>query len=209
MNCYEVFCGTQRSLSSLFSSIFECFFEILLGSLPLKLWQCVWWRHILNSGIDWWEKKELYRDMRKCLFSWYSSIYGPMFGIIFWNKTRYSGNGQQASLSRSCWVFGFMEASYRGSHLTSKTSAYKKHTQTAPQRYTHSKSLAKIDILQALRLPSADKHYGLTPLTLPGIQTLFRVSLPSNVNVLSEASHQERQCGFERGVWIFSSATMQ
>lgn len=102
---------------------------------------------------------ELYRDMRKCLFSWYSSIYSPTFGIIFWNKTCYSGNGQQASLSRSCWVFGFIEASYRGSHLTSKTSVYKKHTQTAPQRYTHSKSLAKIDILQALHLPYADKHW--------------------------------------------------
>lgn len=47
----------------------------------------------------------------------------------------------------------FTEVIYRGSDLTSKTSVYKKHERTASQRYTHSKGLAKIHTLQALRLP--------------------------------------------------------
>ena len=86
----------------------------------------------------------------------------------------------------------FMEVIYRGSDLTSKTSVYKKHTQMALQRYTHSKSLAKIDTLPALRLPWVDKHCPWVKASrTPWDLTTFGVIFPSSVNVLNKASHWE------------------
>ncbi len=91
-----------------------------------------------------------------------------------------------------------MEGSYQCSDLTPKTSVCKRHTQTAFQRYTHIKSLAKIDIQQTLRLPSADKHC----LWVNAAHTLWdsatlHVPFFLQVNVLKKVSHQDRQCCFK------------
>ncbi len=81
---------------------------------------------------------------------------------------------------------------------------YKIHTQTASLRYTHGKSSAKIDILQALRLPSADKHcLWVNTAHTPWDSATFCLPLPSSVNVLNKASHQERRHGFKGNVVDF------